>query len=361
MMRKLVICAALSAFGTASAVTIDDFSEDQAILFQGPVGTTGSTQAGAGMVGGERDIEIEVTGASSFHSASVGTGLLNHAQGPSTFGTTTVTWDGVDGDETTLDATGLGGVDLTDGGIHNAIAISLFFADSNAVMDFNVYTDGANASTLQLALPGGANNELLILPFSDFTTLLGAGADFTNVGAIEMFIDGSATAAVDVQVELLEGVATLSGSKDDALIVDVDVDGEPGPGDTIEYTVVVTNNDGSAAANNVVLTDTVDADTDLECTSPAPTTTQGTVSTCNSGFGGDLQVDIGTIAAGASVTVVFQVDVGPGVNGSDICNQGVLNSDNATNVLTFDLDNPQPDTETCWTATPVDLQSFSIE
>ena len=346
----LVLCCA----GQVSALTIDDFSVDHPLIFQNGPGSQ-ATSVAAG-VGGERSIEATVD-SGAFLLVDVTSGTLSHAQSPGTLATTNVQWDGTDMSPM-LDPVGLGGVDLTDGGIHNAVAITLEFADLNAVLTFNVYTDGSNASTFTLALPGGANNQLLVLPFSDFTTLLGSGATFTNVGAIEMFIDGSATAGLDVQVNLLETISTLNGSKQDALQNDVDSDGEPGPGDTIRYTIVL-ENAGAANETNVVLTDTVDSDTTLVC--PLVSISQGSASVCNAAAGGNFQVDVGTMTPAQMVTVVFDVTVGPGVNGTDLCNQGTINSDTTTNALTFDLDNPIPDTPTCWTATPVDLMSFGIE
>ncbi|GJM10425.1 MAG: hypothetical protein DHS20C11_27010 [Lysobacteraceae bacterium] len=342
------------ASSMATAVTIDDFSVDHPLIFQNGPGTT-ATSVAAG-VGGERSIEATVL-AGAFLLVDVTGGTLSHAQSPGTTSTTNVQWDGMDMSPM-LDPIGLGGVDLTDGGIHNAVAITLLFADLNAVLTFNIYTDGANASTYTLVLPGGANNQLLVLPYSDFTTLLGAGADPTNVGAIEMFIDGSTTAGLDVQVNLLETISTLTGSKDDALQNDVDMDGEPGTGDTIRYTIEL-ENAGAANETNVVLTDTVDGNTSLVC--PPVSIEQGVASTCNAGVGGDFQIDVGTMTPAQTVEVVFDVVVQSVPSGINLCNQGVINSDTTTNSLTFDLGNPVPDSETCWTTTPVELQMFQIE
>lgn len=359
MQLRMLATLGLLTVGSAHAVSIDTFTTLQNPLEANAGMTTdSSTVLAAEAVGGERDMLVTYTGGPNpFSDVSAFVfDVISHAQDPDVFGSTLVQWDGADG-SLTLDATGLGGIDMTQAGDHNAVALTIVSADLNAVLTFTVYTDGSNYSTFTEVLPSGATNQLLVLPFDAFTDT-GTGADFTNVGAVEMLIDGTASSSLDVQIDVLETISTLTGSKDDVLQVD-DGDGEPSPGDTIRYTIELENN-GTADETNVVLTDTVDIDTSLDCgTLVIPGGAM--VNSCNAGFGGDFSIDIGTITGGGSATVTFDVMVGPGVNGSDLCNQGVINSDSTTNALTFDLDNPVPGTETCWTATPVELQAFSID
>ncbi|MFW6074363.1 MAG: OmpL47-type beta-barrel domain-containing protein [Chloroflexota bacterium] len=98
-----------------------------------------------------------------------------------------VQWDGPDDDGETLDPTGLGGVDLTDGGLNDTLYI--YVLENNSGIDeltTTVYTDGSNASTFTLDLPSftGLSSQGFVMPMSDFVASEGTGADFTDVGAI---------------------------------------------------------------------------------------------------------------------------------------------------------------------------------
>jgi uncharacterized repeat protein (TIGR01451 family) len=113
----------------------------------------------------------------------------------------------------------------------------------------------------------------------------------------------------------------LEVTKADTLAEDVQGNGKVNPGDTIQYTVTITNN-GAATASNATFTDTVDGNTTLICSGIyAPQTTQGTISSCTAIAGGSLVVDIGNINPDESVTVTFYVKVNS--NGfSSVSNQG---------------------------------------
>jgi hypothetical protein len=59
----------------------------------------------------------------------------------------------------------------------------------------------------------------LFVAFTDFITQLGLGADFTNLGAFTLFIDGSNVAGLDLQLNFIAatnpvpepGTITLAG------------------------------------------------------------------------------------------------------------------------------------------------------
>ncbi|MCI2429367.1 DUF11 domain-containing protein [Candidatus Acetothermia bacterium] len=146
--------------------------------------------------------------------------------------------------------------------------------------------------------------------------------------------------------------AAITALKADSLFDDKNNNGKVNPGDIVLYTVTVTNT-GSAAATNVTYSDTVDANTNLLCSSPdAPTTSQGTVTSCT--VGGNLIVDIGDINAGASVTITYKVQVKSG-NFTKISNQGKATGDNIPDQKTDDPDTGNSDdpTETVIEQPPV--------
>jgi hypothetical protein len=121
-------------------------------------------------------------------------------------------WDGPDGDPNTIDATGLGGVDLTGGGSNDKIRLSELLADLTGTISLTVF-DAADAtgntwSRAIFALPGGIFVPTDIdIPFSDFSLVGSNGAaSFTNVGAFSMEIKNLTTGSLDVQMGAISAV-----------------------------------------------------------------------------------------------------------------------------------------------------------
>jgi uncharacterized repeat protein (TIGR01451 family) len=171
---------------------------------------------------------------------------------------------------------------------------------------------------------------------------------------------------------LLPKLATAT--KTDLLIVDNDSDALADPGDTIQYTVTITNI-GSSDLENVVFSDTIDVDTTLvpgsvswpfamnDSYSPitAPTgLVEGLVNDLLSGSrvqpayasGETINIVLGTLAPGDTAIVTFQVLVDASIPSSviEVCNQGTVSSDNSADVLTDDPDIGGSSNPTC---TPV--------
>ena len=151
---------------------------------------------GAGILGTEQDMAIEVnsgTGwltlaADEFDVFGEDLDLLSHSHDASITGQSWITWDGV-----ADTPTGLGGVDLTEGGLSSVFEFDVIMDDFAVDLTFTVWTDAANWSVGTIALPGGIPfnpGQTFVLPYADFTVGGGTGADFENVGAIELLIDG---------------------------------------------------------------------------------------------------------------------------------------------------------------------------
>ncbi len=134
------------------------------------------------------------------------------------------------------------------------------------------------------------------------------------------------------------GLYMISATKTDALQVDANSDGQVNPGETIRYTVVVSNSGSVADALNVVYTDTPDANTTLVVGSV--TTTAGTVTTGNNAGDTTIQVDVGTLAQNSTVTITFDVTVNqPFPAGlTQVANQGHVAGSNFASVDTDDPD-----------------------
>lgn len=140
------------------------------------------------------------------------------------------------------------------------------------------------------------------------------------------------------------GVPAIAATKTVEISDDVGGDGGASPGDTLLYTIVVTNE--GDAASGVVFTDTPDANTDLVVGSV--TTSAGTVVGGNTPGDTSVEIDVGTLAAGGSVTITFEVVIDPALPSSvtEIVNQGLVAADGLDDVLTDDPAEPGPEDPT---------------
>jgi uncharacterized repeat protein (TIGR01451 family) len=161
-----------------------------------------SSLAAPEAVGGERDIFVNATTGDVSVAANAGANpdVLVFNVGAGSNGTRVVTYDGNDGNATTLNPNGLNGLDLTTGGTANALRF-LIGGEAGTTLTVRIFS-GANASTRTLPIPvtaGGAATAILNIPFADFTTTTGTGANFSSVGAIQLEVSGpdAADAIID--------------------------------------------------------------------------------------------------------------------------------------------------------------------
>ena len=347
------LCTCAAVLPVHGAILIDDFTDFQSVSqLCSNIGTPASSTVLGGMIGGERDVRLDITACPGVGDLSVLVTSYFHSADAGVRGTSLAAWDGIDGNGLVVNPTGLGGIDLTEGGTQDAFQLLIQQADLNSTLVFDVYTNGSNSSRYILNLVGGALNTDLVVPFADFVPNLGAGADFTNVGAITMLIDGTAVSSLDVIVDFLSTTSTLTAIKTGALLIDSDNDGLIEAGETIRYTITITNpdDDNNATVEDVIFTDTPDPDTNLVVGSV--TTSQGTVTTGNGGGDTDIAIDIGDIPDGAFVTITFDVVVKPGAN-EPVCNQGFISHalerpiGIGFNLPTDDPNTPEPNDPTC--------------
>jgi uncharacterized repeat protein (TIGR01451 family) len=164
----------------------------------------------------------------------------------------------------------------------------------------------------------------------------------------------------------------LTAYKSVALLVDADSNGVPSPGDTLGYTVTITNTGGSEITG-VSFSDTPDSNTTL--VAGMVQTTQGTVTGGNGGTP-PVAVDVGTIPGGGSVTITFRVTINSPlpVGVTQVANQGLVNSSELPGVLTDDpntladgdatltnvFPNPTPTPTPTITATPTETATPTV-
>jgi uncharacterized repeat protein (TIGR01451 family) len=138
----------------------------------------------------------------------------------------------------------------------------------------------------------------------------------------------------------------------DSILTDTDGDGQIDAGDVLRFTVELTNQ-SSVDIDNVVFSDPISSST-LSLNAGTVTSTQGTVGSGNTSGDSSVSVTIGTVTAGSTVTLTYDVTVGS-VNGvSQVCTQGSISSDNffSNSLLTDDSGTQTIADSTCASISP---------
>lgn len=357
----IILVLVLSSPGVTQAVSplvIDSFDGEQAGLRlagqEGVGATTSSIATDSKILGGERDVELELTkqaGGASL-TTNVGAGAFSLASGPALEGLVQIVWDGPDGDPTTLNPTGLEGVDLTDSGAQDAFVLEVSFADTPVDIAVEVFSDEGNSSSLRVNLPGEIANSVVgfVLPYTDFSPKSGEGADFTNVGAINLAI--TVAGAPDMVITSFGTTSRLTAAKTETLLNDNDEDGQADPGDTLQYTMTIANSQDAfnTETPDLVYSDTPGANTSLVVGSV--TTTQGAVVSGNEADETEVRVDIGSLAIGETATIVFEVTIDNPLPAdvTEVIGQGFVSDGGIINLPT---DDPKTEAEGDPTITPV--------
>lgn len=185
---------------------IDDFTVNQTALFIFPCPGAPQSSTVAGGLGGERQLTIECNAAGGPTTASVGAGLLVFGAGLTADSSAVVQWDGVDG-SANLDPIGLGGVDLTVGG-QNTLRVRVSTDPNPVTLTVEVYTDGSNASSCAVAIPPSSDADFGFgfpgfTPDCTFSAFIGSGATFSNVGAIQLILDGTGGTTLDAAIDFI--------------------------------------------------------------------------------------------------------------------------------------------------------------
>ncbi len=210
MLKKTISALATSilllASHSASAVVIDLFTDDQAIL--SVTGTSASSSAtGTDIIGGERDISV-ISGSKAKTEVEVAYGELNVASNLAGYDssadaestieyTVVVQWDGVDG-SMALDDAGLGGVDLS--GLTGFLVQIL---SSDGFGSFTVQITESDGTTFEHSYAyiavSASNPTSFVIEFTDF-----AGLDLSDIGSIQLTLNGVGN--TDIRVASIETV-----------------------------------------------------------------------------------------------------------------------------------------------------------
>lgn len=197
----------------AWAVTFDELTEFQEHFANGNAGsnTAGSTVTSTSVIGGKRQLFVENVSSPipvNRVETRIELGYLVYSEDSSVRGATVLTYNGNLTNTTTLtpgvyipsNPTGLGGMDLTkDGGTKFVLRVTGYDYPFSTAMPitFRVF-DASDSSgnkrsqyVYQLNQAVNPGTPLTVeIPFANFAAGPGGAADFTNVGAIQVIING---------------------------------------------------------------------------------------------------------------------------------------------------------------------------
>ncbi len=197
------------------------------------------------------------------------------------------------------------------------------------------------------SIPGGGASATITFRVTINNPLPAGVTQIRNQGTVSgsnvptVVTDDPDTAALgDATLTSISAAPVLEASKRDSLAVDADGDGLPSPGDTLLYNITI-HNSGNGAATGVIFADTPGANTALVVGSVQ--TSAGTVTLGNTTGNSRVQVEIGTIPGGGSVTISFRVKIADSLPAgvTQLSNQGRVGSAELPTLPTNDPDTTQ--------------------
>jgi uncharacterized repeat protein (TIGR01451 family) len=182
-----------------------------------------------------------------------------------------------------------------------------------------------------------------------------SGTNFADVPTDDPAGAGSS----DPTVTPITLIPIVTASKTAALQGDADNDGLADPGDTLRYTIVITNS-GTGDASAVLFSDTPDANTAL--INGSVTTSAGVVTSGNTAGDSSVSVEIGTLPAGGTVTIAFDVTIDDpfpaGVH--QVVNSGTVTGTNISPVATDDPSQPGSSDATAFAVATVPIPTLEV-
>lgn len=168
----LGVLAFAAVLPAAGQLVVDDFSTTQSVSLSAINGTITSEISGAGLLGGVRAIRLTQGASAGSLAGTVAANTL--AMSTTTLGDLEVWWDGVDDDGFT--PTGLGGIDLTNGGLRDRFRLQVLTNDRpTELMRLQIWMNGTDRCEAQFQMPTGTLEVL----FSAFTSCTGAATTAT--------------------------------------------------------------------------------------------------------------------------------------------------------------------------------------
>jgi len=356
----------IDSFNAAPQLVFDDSGDGVPVTSsaQGPTSE---------IIGGERDVLVNKTSVNGRVQISVNDplfpGFLSFDSIQTGQGRRLISWDGLDGDALVLDDAGLGGVDLTSSAAATGLRLEIGADSAAGNATIRIYTDdgvsgtATRFSTAVVVIPdtGGEASALEFVPFSAFVPTSGGGADFTQIGAIELEITGAAN--VNGAANLVGATGPTRRSFDFANFSTADLSltlaastTTPAVGENVTFTITTTNA-GPDAATGVTVQNRLPAGLTFVSATPSQgsfdsATGNWTVGTIANSAAATLTViatveTVGALTAVAEVTAADRFDPNstPGNNDPSEDDQAsvMLSSELADLSLTKTVDNATPD------------------
>ncbi len=217
----LLAIAGISGSAQAAPIIIDTFLSPTQSLTAGPGGPNPTNRVVFGtnssILGGERDMTLLRTNGSGRVSANVGITYTNGGvifSSPSdTIGSLMLMYDGIDGSANTNFS--LLNVDLTDSGSNDRFHLRGGADIANGQFVVTVYSSATNFSRYAATVPTNTLDPSL---FTDFYFLFtdmtptGGGANFGQVRAIALELNGLNAPSVDLVLSVFEVIPEMSVS-----------------------------------------------------------------------------------------------------------------------------------------------------
>jgi hypothetical protein len=188
---------------------IDSFqgSQESSADTMAPIATSSSTFMPSQVIGGERDLYVELISGKGDVDMRVNKFNSEVYQYDTTSGVNgkgILTWDGMDGSGTEAPSMGLGGIDLTNGGADEGILMKLGVdaAGSGETAKLRIFQgDAASFSEAILAIPvtDGTASKSVVVPFTSFI----GSVSPDQVDAIQLILGGTTTKSIDAQFDFI--------------------------------------------------------------------------------------------------------------------------------------------------------------
>lgn len=222
----------------------------------------------------------------------------------------------------------------------------------------------SSVTTNTVTLEAGTSHSICLVtfmvtinnPLDARTTTLANQGRVTANGGISVLSDDPNTTDVSPDPTRTTAYAfpDVSATKIDSLFTDVNGNGSPEPGDTLQYTVNITNA-GTTAATSVIYNDTISSY--LTLTGYLSVPPGSTIISGDNPGDPSVDVNIPTVDVGDNLSIVFRATINnplpAGVN--HVTNQGTVRGSNFSIILT---DDPRTSLANDATSTPVTAIPF---
>jgi uncharacterized repeat protein (TIGR01451 family) len=264
----VLVLAFLATMPAAAQVVVDTFDVDQPLLQLTSVPSTVNDHNAddPSILGGERNLRISGSDLSGGNiTVQVSGGVLTFNRPGTSAGEVDVWWDG-DNDTATFDPLGLGGMNLTSGGRDRFRLQVISSSSATLHLRMVVWTTGTDFSELNFTLPAGGG--FVDLPFASFVAGGGAGATFTNVGALYLRMvenTGAWTAslgslAITTSLPTVELISTTFATGEGAVFASIGVNRSGPTAGTVTVQYSTSDNTAVAPGDYAASTGTVTFD-----------------------------------------------------------------------------------------------------